>query len=144
MDYLQHDEVHSDEAFGDIEERCMPKLILPLSPGTNRMWRRSKTGVYPLAEYVYFKTHTYQEALISGVCHPLQGPVMVGLTYHPKARKKETDKPLKRMDVDAHIKPVLDALIGVAYEDDYQVTKVWSELGEPIDGGQLVVEWEAA
>ena len=127
-----------------IVQETMPKLILPLSPGTNRMWRRSKTGVYPLAEYVYFKTHTYQEARISGVCHPLQGPVMVGLTYHPKARKKETDKPLKRMDVDAHIKPVLDALIGVAYEDDYQVTKVWSELGEPIDGGQLVVEWEAA
>lgn len=122
----------------------MPTLTLPLSPGTNRMWRRAKTGVYPLQEYVLFKTFAAYTAQQHGVCEPLQGPVIVGITFHPKARKQEGDKPLKRMDVDAHIKPVLDALIGIAYKDDYQVTRVFSELAEPVEGGKLIVEWEAA
>ena len=122
----------------------MPSLTLPLSPGTNRMWRRTKTGVYPLQEYVLFKTFAEYTAKQHGLCDPLQGPVIVDITFHPKARKKETKRPLKRMDVDAHIKPVLDALIGVAYLDDYQVTRVASVLGEPMPEGKLIVEWEAA
>ena len=64
---------------------------------------------------------------------------MVELAYHPKKRKKETSKPLRRLDVDAVIKPVLDALTGDVWLDDYQVVGVSSELGEPLPEGVVFV-----
>ena len=122
----------------------MPNLTLPLSPGNNKMWRRYRNRVVLLDEYVSFKRSVHTLALLHGVCEPLQGPVSVSIAYHPKAREKESDRPLKRMDVDAHIKPVGDALIGIAYLDDYQVVSIRCDLADPVQDGKLVVMWEAA
>lgn len=120
----------------------MPNLTLPLSPGNNKMWRRYRNRVVLLDEYVSFKSSVSTLAALHGVCEPLQGPVRVEIAYHPRARKKETDRPLKRMDLDAHIKPVGDALIGIAYLDDYQVVSIRCDLADPVQDGKLVVMWE--
>ena len=122
----------------------MNRLELPLSPGTNRMWRRSGHVIHHSDEYKEFKEATAQLARRYGLCEPIHGQVMVAITYHPKGRKKETEKPLRRLDCDAHIKPTLDALIGVAYLDDYQVVEVTCKLAEPTEKGALIVEWKAA
>lgn len=122
----------------------MPSLTLPLSPGTNRMYRNFRGITVLSKEARDFKHLVAVEAAAKGVRNPLQGDVMVAITYHPKGRKKETDKPLRRLDCDAHIKPTLDALIGVAYLDDYQVVEVTCKLAEPTGKGALIVEWEVA
>ena len=122
----------------------MNRLILPLSPGTNRMWRNFK-GITVLSKDARdFKQTVAVVARTSGVMAPLQGEVMVDIAYHPKARKKETDRPLRRLDCDAHIKPVLDALIGIAYLDDYQVVDARCHLEAPVENGELIVTWGAA
>lgn len=122
----------------------MNRLELPLSPGTNRMWRTYRGITVLSKEARDFKHLVAVEAASKGIRSPMQGEVMVAITYHPKGRKKETEKPLRRLDCDAHIKPTLDALIGVAYLDDYQVVEVTCRLAEPTEKGALIVEWEAA
>ena len=122
----------------------MPKLILPLSPGTNRMWRNFRGVTVLSKEAKEFKQAVAVLARTHGAYSPLQGEVMVDIAYHPKARKKETDKPLRRLDCDAHIKPTLDALIGIAYLDDYQVVDARCHLEDPVPDGALIVEWKSA
>ena len=121
----------------------MPKLILPIPPGANRIWRTYRNVTVKSKDARHFEQTVRFEAHRQGICPPLDGPVRVRMYYHPKARKKETGKPIRRMDVDAPIKAVLDALIGIAYPDDYAVVKVSSRLANPVPGGQLVVYWEA-
>ena len=108
------------------------------------MWRNFK-GITVLSKDARdFKQTVAVVARTSGVMAPLQGEVMVDIAYHPKARKKETDRPLRRLDCDAHIKPVLDALIGIAYLDDYQVVDARCHLEAPVENGELIVTWGAA
>lgn len=122
----------------------MPTLTLPLCPGANRLWR-TYNGITVLSKEARdFKQTVNLEAISKGVKRPIQGEVMVAITYHPKGRKKDTGKPLRRLDCDGPIKATLDALIGVAYLDDYQVVAVTCRLAEPVEGGKLIVEWEAA
>lgn len=122
----------------------MPNLTLPLPPSANRIWKHwgGKTVIAP--EYSRFKSAVRTLATLHGVCDPLEGPVSVAIAYHPKARKKETEKPLRRLDVDGPIKATLDSFIGIAYLDDYQVVSIRCDLAEPVQDGKLVVMWEAA
>jgi Holliday junction resolvase RusA-like endonuclease len=122
----------------------MPRLILPLSPGTNRMYRHGRGKTYKSEAYQTFRDEVLIAALQAGLAKPTDGQFSVSIYYHPKGRKKETDKPLRRLDVDAHTKPVLDSLQGIAYHDDYQVVRHYVEICQPMDVGQLVVMWEAA
>ncbi|MCK7579855.1 MAG: RusA family crossover junction endodeoxyribonuclease [Chromatiales bacterium] len=73
----------------------------------------------------------------------IAGPVAVELVLHPrltvKGRASET-----RLDVDAPIKPTLDALQGVAYANDNQVVRVQAVIGEPIPNGGLSVSISGA
>lgn len=120
----------------------MPTLTLPLSPGANRMWRTYRNVTVLSPEARQFKQVVATLARQAGACEPHYGEITVSMDYHPKARKKASEKPLRRTDLDAHIKPTLDALQGVAYLDDYQVVEVIARLAEPVPGGQLVVTWE--
>lgn len=108
------------------------------------MWKHWGCAVVPNPDYIKFKQAVHTLAALYGVCEPLDGPIALRIAYHPKARKKETEKPLKRMDCDAHIKPIGDSLIGIAYHDDYQVVSIRCDLAEPVQDGKLVVSWEPA
>lgn len=122
----------------------MNRLTLPLCPSMNVYWRNYHGVTVLSKEARDFKQLTAIKARQEGLQEPINGEVVVGITYHPKARKKESEKPLRRRDVDNCIKPTLDALIGIAYLDDYQVVDVRAVLGEPVPGGKLVAEWRAA
>lgn len=121
----------------------MPALTLPIPPGANRIWRTYRGVTVKSKEARAFAQTVRKKAMQAGLCAPYDGPIMVAMVYLPRARKKETPAPLRRLDVDAVIKPTLDALIGIAYADDYQVVAVSSRLGKPVQNGALVVTWEA-
>jgi crossover junction endodeoxyribonuclease RusA len=75
-------------------------------------------------------------------------PVMVMMTLHPPrpqdAEKREKKDRLwglgvRRIDIDNAQKVVLDALQGISYENDRQITFLSIKLGQPvIDGGLYV------
>lgn len=94
------------------------------------------------------------EALAKAAQLPLlTGCVQVSFVLHPalpkdwaKREKKEPHRwPLgcRRIDIDNALKVVLDALQGIAYDNDNQVTDLSIRLGRPIkDGGVAVTVGE--
>ena len=127
---------------GREREDCLINFMsLPVPPGANRIWRVAKGRTYINPDYGRFKGAVKSHAMLTGQDKPGSGTVMVLMIYHPKARKKETEKPMRRLDCDAIIKPVLDSLIGIAYHDDYQVHFACSFVGAPDDEGRVDVYW---
>ena len=58
----------------------------------------------------------------------IEGPVSIDLKFYLKKPKKpKYDEPLKRPDMDNLIKTVLDALNGIAYDDDKQIVRISAE-----------------
>ena len=121
----------------------MTELTLPLGPSANRMYKTFRGITVPSKEYTIFKREVKRIGR-EAQCVPHGGPICVNISYHPKARLKETNKPLRRLDTDGPIKPVLDALQGIAYENDYQVECVTCQLSPPVPGGALIVQWKTA
>ena len=78
----------------------------------------------------------------------MRGPVRIGVRFYmpqPQSRRKER-WPVVKPDLDKLVRSVLDALKGVAYEDDSQVVsfgpvleKVYALPGEPT-GAMIYVE----
>jgi crossover junction endodeoxyribonuclease RusA len=75
---------------------------------------------------------------------PLAGKVAVTMTLHPKRPKRATGKDARCIDVDNALKAALDALNGIAFEDDSQVVDLHITRGEPVADGALVVTVGAA
>jgi crossover junction endodeoxyribonuclease RusA len=78
-------------------------------------------------------------------------PIRVMMTLHPPrpqdAEKREKKDRLwglgvRRIDIDNAQKVVLDALQGIAYDNDRQITFLSIKLGQPIPDGGLDVEIE--
>lgn len=78
-------------------------------------------GVKPWREAV-------QDAAVTHGCQPLDGPVSVRLTFlmpRPKAMPKKANLTMtKKPDLDKLARAVLDALTGVCFDDDSQVTRL--------------------
>lgn len=112
-------------------------FLLSYPPGSNRLWRTVRGKVIVSAEALAWKREAAWRAQAAGI-RPLAGAVAVILVLHPrmtaKGRANQT-----RLDVDAPIKVTLDALQGVAFGNDKQVTFVSSTLGPPLPGGGLSV-----
>ena len=120
------------------------RIEIPVPPGgTNRLWRNVNGKVIVNPKAKEWKQEVQFIAYGSQICLHVC-PVSVSIEYAPKKRKKETDAPLRRLDVDGVIKPVLDALQGIAYLNDYQVVSVSSRIVEPVNGGKLTVSMEPA
>jgi crossover junction endodeoxyribonuclease RusA len=117
-------------------------ILLPYPIGSNRLWRNAKGRTIVSREALAWKEETRWRVQAAGV-RPISGAVAVELVLHPrltvKGRASET-----RLDVDAPIKPTLDALQGVAYANDKQVVRVSACIGDPIRGGGLSVSISGA
>ena len=116
---------------------AMLTVLLPYPPSTNRMWRNFGGRMVLSAEASAFKLTTAKLARAAGV--PLvDGPVIVVITLHPRANK-DGSASKTCLDLDNPIKPVLDALQGVAYTNDKQVRRLSVAYGNPMTGGGLTV-----
>ena len=117
-------------------------ILLPYPVGSNRLWRNAKGRMIVSDEAQDWKDEVRWRAQAAGV-RPISGPVAVELVLHPKMTVKgQANK--TRLDLDAPIKPLLDALQGVAYANDKQVTRIQADLGEPILNGGLSVSISGA
>lgn len=84
------------------------RLTLPYPPSANRYWRAARGRVFVSKEAKDFKAKVAEIAKAT----PLTGPVDVRLMVY---------RPARRGDLDNSIKVTLDALKGIAFEDDAQV-----------------------
>lgn len=92
----------------------MIRLTLPLPPLLNRYYRTDRGITHLSDDGRAFKRDVFVIAKAAGVV-PLQGAVRVRIDVYRKR---------KAGDVDGYCKSVLDALNGLAYDDDSQVVEL--------------------
>jgi crossover junction endodeoxyribonuclease RusA len=115
---------------------------LDYPPSTNRAWRMHKGRMVQSKIARDWKKRAGWMARAAGF-EPLEGPVRVVATLHPKMTARGQTSRV-RIDIDNALKTVLDALNGVAYGDDRQIVETTARLGEPMPDGALTVSVEAA
>lgn len=97
----------------------MSILTLPLPPTMNKYWRAVGRGkVLVSAEGRAYQNRCQLVALAHRVTSIKSGPVFVGMRVY---------FPTEAGDLDNRIKPALDAMQGVCYANDRQVTKLCAE-----------------
>lgn len=117
------------------------QLTLPYPISTNvyfRMFRGRMVTSKAAREYKTFVADLARLARIQ----PAGGPIALTLVYHPRKPKKATGRPVRRFDADNVCKVACDALNGIAYTDDSQITELHVLIGEPVTDGALNVTVE--
>lgn len=111
-------------------------IMLPYPVGANRVWRnvRGRVIANPKA-----KVWKHVAASLMAGRYMFDGDVSVEYILHPRKNKNGSSSK-SRLDVDAPAKALLDALSGVCYRDDKQVTRLTGCIGEPVINGGLSVE----
>lgn len=135
----------------------MITLTLPYPISANRYWQtriikvgaQSRAMTYVSTEAKAFKEQVGWLAKAAGVLKPILGRVAISYTLHPhcpqdalRRMKRDPytwDDTVQCIDLDNAQKVLLDALKGVAIEDDKWVRRITAERGMPVDGGKLVV-----
>lgn len=86
-------------------------LTLPVPPSANKYWIYARNRVMTSPE-----ARAYKDAvrLLTRI-DMISGPVAVNVSVY---------RPAKRGDLDNYLKIMLDALQGVLYEDDRQITEI--------------------
>lgn len=134
----------------------MIALTLPWPVSANRYWRsfvprgsrRAITVVSPEAEQ-YRDDVAIAHARNYGTRQPMTGPVLVSVQLYP-ARPRDWQKrafrdgpnwhaSVRSIDLDNALKVLIDALKGIAYEDDSQVWYIDAMRCEPDEHGARVV-----
>lgn len=122
-------------------------MMLPYPISTNVYWRNFRGRMVRSSAAIAYKDEVGWIARSNGV-NLFTVPVMVKLVLHPirpaDAEKREKKDRLwglsvRRIDIDNAQKVALDALQGIAYENDRQITFLSIKLGQPIAGGGLQV-----
>ena len=114
------------------------RLILPAPVSANRYWRIFGGRVVKSAEARSYRAEVQIKARD---VTPLDGPVSVHIALCPEMTKKGVASKT-RLDLDNCLKVALDALQGIAFNNDKQVVKLVAELGPAQVGGALMVEIE--
>ena len=127
------------------------RLVLPYPPSANRYWRNFRGRMVPSAEATAYKAHIWAVARSEGLGAPSVAPMAMELILRP-VRPKDWEKRLKRegplwwlgvrcVDADNALKVALDAIQGIAYENDRQIVALTISKGDPVDGGGLEITW---
>lgn len=125
-------------------------MLLPYPPSTNRYWRSFRGRMVRSREAVAYKEHVQSISRKAGL-QTLREQVKVSMVLHPPlpqdwVKRSKRDKNyvlgLRRIDLDNAQKVALDALQGIAFENDRQVTDLSICLGCAIEGGGLTIEIE--
>ncbi len=119
------------------------RLTLPYPPSANRYVRHTANGSYRTSEANSYRRQAQLLAMAAGMRQRHYGPVAISATLHPKLTKTGRASEV-RVDLDNCLKVALDALQGIAFENDKQVVRIVLEVGRPITDGGLTVEVSAA
>lgn len=128
-------------------------LVLPYPVSANRYWRtRVVKGIamtYVSAEAKDYKREVAWLVKAAGIRQPINGRVAVSYVLYPKRpldwSKRAAKDPagwddgVQCLDLDNCQKVLLDALKGVAFEDDKWVRRIDAERAEPDGEARLVV-----
>lgn len=131
----------------------MIKLTLPYPISGNRYWRPVRIGnhitIVPTKEAKAYKAAVLMTAADSGVAGPIHGRVAINVQLYPNrpqdyAKRMRThgdqwDDTVMCIDLDNANKVLLDALKGVAIDDDKWVRSITSERMEPDGEARVVV-----
>lgn len=101
----------------------------PAPQGSKQAFVRGKRAVLvEVSKRVKPWREAVQDAAVTHGCQPLDGPVSVKLTFlmpRPKAMPKKANLTMtQKPDSDKLARAVLDALTGVCFDDDSQVTRL--------------------
>ncbi len=114
----------------------MPVLTLPLCPSANRYWRtyRGRAVKSPEARnYRAIVAVLAKNARMARIEAP--APIAVSVTWERRER---------RGDLDNRLKVLLDALQGVAYDDDKQITELHAYLRDGFSENRMLVSIQVA
>ena len=128
-------------------------LTLPYPISSNRYWRPVNLGkhisIVPTKEAKQYREQVGWIARGAGARQPLQGRIAVDLKLYPhrpqdwKTRQRKLgaawDDSVQCIDLTNAEKVLMDALNGVAFEDDKQVRRYTAERMEPDEHGARVV-----
>jgi len=129
------------------------ELTLPYPISANRYWRTSTRGSF-VSTYVSKEAKDFKEQVLwlckaAGVRAPIPGRVAISVQLYPnrpqdfKTRMRKHgaawDDTVQCLDLDNANKVLLDALKGIAIEDDKWVRRLSSERMEPDEHGARVV-----
>lgn len=133
----------------------MKSIVVTLPPpvSANLYWRtRVVKGVamtYVSAEAKAFKSEVQWLLKAAGCVRPIEGRVAVSLSLYPHRpqdwqKRQRTlgsawDDGVRSIDLDNAIKVTLDAMKGVAFEDDVWVRRIVAERCEPDGEARVVV-----
>lgn len=128
-------------------EEGTDEVMLPYPISTNVYWRNFRGRMVRSSAAIAYKDEVGWMAKASKL-QLFTVPVMVMLVLHPvrpaDAEKREKKDRLwglgvRRIDIDNAQKVALDALQGIAYENDRQITFLSIRLGQPVKDGGLHV-----
>lgn len=131
----------------------MIEFVLAYPISANRYWRTVVNGhrvmMVPTSEAKAYKTDCAWRARAAGLVKPWQGWIVLDMTLHPVEPQDVVTRLRKLgpawhmwvrcLDIDNAVKVTVDALQGVAYENDGQVVDLRVRRGLPIPGGGLTV-----
>ena len=130
-------------------------LVLPYPVSANRYWRsfvprgRSRAIVTLSDEAKAYKREVARLAMLAGIREPIAGRVEIRISLFP-ARPQDWAKRVKRdplgwdddvrcLDLDNALKVLIDALKGVAFEDDRWIRIITARRAEPDGEARVVV-----
>lgn len=131
----------------------MITLKLPYPISSNRYWRPVRIGnhitIVPTKEAKAYKAAVLMIAADSGVAGPISGRVAIDVQLYPnrpqdwakrvKVNGAHWDDTVQCIDLDNANKVLLDALKGVAIDDDKWVRSITSERMEPDGEARVIV-----
>ncbi|WP_175770551.1 RusA family crossover junction endodeoxyribonuclease [Burkholderia anthina] len=139
----------------------LPKALtvrLPYPISANRYWRsrviKPKAGPAIVSTYVSTEAKAFKEEVgwllrAAGVHQPIEGRVAIAYTLYPhrpqdwQTRQRKLgatwDDTVQCIDLDNAQKVLLDALKGLAFEDDAWVRRITAERAEPDGEARVVV-----
>ena len=120
----------------------MHRLELGYPVSVNRYYRNFRGMTVKSAAAREYQSEIRAIAYRAGICEPLSGPIHVEMTYHPKRPKKWiVGAPTRSQDISNIVKVAEDALNGIAWHDDKQITFLAIRKGIPVPDGALIVQW---
>lgn len=117
---------------------------LPYPISANRYWKSFRGRTVRSKEANEYKAAVMEEVRSKVVKNAMTlKPVSIVVMLQPKLTAKGVASKTV-MDLDNCLKVAIDALQGIAYDNDAQIKRIVAEYGEPVPNGGLTIKVETA